>query len=102
MLKRCCIALFAIGFVSCNSIPPTPVDSVGSTQADGVLVSTKQLIRSAGQSIEFGGRPVDLVISPDGATVHIKDDRAIVSIDAGNWKIRQQLPFGEKEGGTMH
>ncbi len=102
MINRFCILLVAGCVCSCNSIPPNPPDSVGASQSGGTLVSTQQLIRPAGQSVEFPGRPVDLVLSPDGATLYAKDDRAILAIDAATWKIRQQLPFADKEGGTMH
>jgi YVTN family beta-propeller protein len=62
---------------------------------------THQVLRPAGQSLEFAGRPVDLVLSPDGKTLYVKDDRGLVVIETKNWKIRQELKF-ESGGGSMH
>jgi 23S rRNA U2552 (ribose-2'-O)-methylase RlmE/FtsJ len=49
--------------VSCDKSTTSPVDTVGMQRDGGVVVSTQQLIRPAGQSVEFAGRPVDLVVS---------------------------------------
>jgi YVTN family beta-propeller protein len=93
--------MMAAAVASCRGESPKAVESVGKT-ADGTLVPTRQLIRPAGQSVEFGGRPVDLILSPDGKSVFVKDHRSILMIDAASLEIRHQLPFGDKEGGTMH
>jgi YVTN family beta-propeller protein len=71
---------------------------VGPTK-DGVIVSTEQLVRPAGGVVEFGGRPVDLVVAPDGKSVYVKDNRGLVVIDQATWKVRQQISIG---GGSMH
>jgi len=68
---------------------------------DRHLVATHQVIRPAGKSVEFGGRPVDMVLSPDGKTLYVKDNRGLVVIETHNWKIRQELKF-ERGGGSMH
>ncbi|QDV32291.1 bifunctional YncE family protein/alkaline phosphatase family protein [Tautonia plasticadhaerens] len=65
------------------------------------MVSTRQLIRPAGRSVEFGGRPVDLVASGDGTRVYVKDNRGVVVLDADSWEVLQELPFPEG-GGSMH
>ena len=70
--------------------------------ADGHhVVATGQDLHPAGDSLEFGGRPVDLVLSPDGNTLYVKDNRGLVVVDAAAWKIRQQLSFPEG-GGSVH
>ncbi|MCC6445770.1 MAG: beta-propeller fold lactonase family protein [Armatimonadetes bacterium] len=74
---------------------------VGPVEGGGHIVPTLQRIRPAGQSVEMGGRPVDLTLSPDGKTVYIKDDRGLVVVDAESWQMRQELPFKEG-GGSMH
>jgi len=56
-------------------------------------MATDQLIRPAGQSVEFGGRPVDLALAPDGRTIYVKDNRGLLVIDTATWKIRQELKF---------
>src|SRR5262249_52422607 len=70
---------------------------------DGVRVPTGQLVRPAGESLAFAGRPVDLALSPDGKWLFVKDNRGLVVIDAAAWKLVQKLPFGKwKGGGSMH
>ncbi len=59
---------------------------------------TRQLIRPAGESVEFAGRPVDLVVSPDGRFVVAKDNLGLVLIDAAAWRTNQELKF--PEGGS--
>jgi len=43
---------------------PLRQQHVGSYEGDGIIVPTGQLIRPAGQTLAFGGRPVDLALSP--------------------------------------
>jgi YVTN family beta-propeller protein len=76
--------------------------TVGSTENGGVLVPTRQVVRPAGQSLTFPGRPVDMALSPDGRRLYVKDNRGIVVIDAAAWKVAQELGFGEGQGGSMH
>ncbi|HEU0039260.1 MAG TPA: phosphoesterase, partial [Verrucomicrobiae bacterium] len=76
-------------------------DRVGPLSSAGHLTATHQLIRPAGQSVEFGGRPVDLVASPDGRTLYVKDNRGLVVIDAATWRIRQEFKFNGG-GGSVH
>ena len=78
-----------------------PVKHVGPLAGGGHLTSTHQLIRPAGQSVEFGGRPVDLVMSPDGRSLYVKDNRGLVVIDAATWQIRQELKFSAG-GSSVH
>jgi len=61
---------------------------------------TWQILKPAGQQISFGGRPVDMVIAPDGKTVYVKDDRGLVVLTADSWKLKQELKF-EEGGGSM-
>ena len=44
---------------------PLQRQHVGPNQGGGMIVPTGQLIRPAGQTFAFGGRPVDLAIPPD-------------------------------------
>jgi YVTN family beta-propeller protein len=77
------------------------IERVGSLAGGGHIVSTHQALHPAGQSLEFGGRPIDLVLSPDKRTLYVKDDRGLVVIDVGAWKIRQELKF-LAGGGSTH
>jgi len=67
-------------------------DNVGPLPV-GHLTPTHQLIRPVGQAVEFNGRPVDLVASPDGRTIYVKDSGGLLAIDVASWQIRQQLKF---------
>jgi len=72
-------------------------------QADkSQIAATSQLIRPAGLSAEFKGRPVDIALSPDNNTAYILDNRGLVVMDAKTWKIRQETSFPEGGGGSMH
>lgn len=79
-----------------EDIPP-----VGSMTDGATVVTTAQLVRPAGQTIEFAGRPVDLVLSERGDVVVMKDNRGLVVVDAANWSLRQELSFEGREGGSM-
>ena len=77
----------------------SPVFSrVGLRENSGVLVATGETLHPTGQSVTFGGRPVDIALSPDGSTVFLKDNRGLVVIDKEGWSIRQELPV--PAGGT--
>jgi YVTN family beta-propeller protein len=54
--------------------------------------------------VEFRGRPVDLVLSPDGKTIYAKSNAQLLAIDAATWTIRQELKYPAKIGGnaSMH
>jgi len=67
------------------------IQQVGPLESGGHLTATHQLLRPAGQSVEFGGRPIDLVLSPDRRTLYVKDNRGLVVIDVDSWKVRQEL-----------
>jgi YVTN family beta-propeller protein len=71
---------------------------VGETDA-GVVVPTAQLIRPAGKVLEVHSRPVDAVLSPDGGTLYVKDNRGVVVVDAATWTVRQEI--GMKGGTSM-
>jgi YVTN family beta-propeller protein len=64
-------------------------------------LATGQYLHPAGTAIRFGGRPVDLALSPDHKTLYIKDNRGVVVADAVTWTLRQELPF-PAGGGSMH
>src|ERR1043166_2817131 len=81
--------------------PAGAADRVGPFASGRHLTATHQWIRPAGQSVEFGGRPVDLAASPDGHTLYVKDNRGLVVIDAATWRIRQEFKFNGG-GGSVH
>ncbi len=93
MLPSLCV------FLGCQ---PKPVERVGPLGSGGHMMATHQLVRPAGESVEFGGRPVDLALAPDGRTVYVKDNQGLRVIDAATWKIRQELKFSSGGGGSVH
>ncbi len=70
-------------------------------QVDRELVPTRQWIRPAGDSLAYPGRPVDLAVTSDQATVIVKDNLGLAFLDLPNWELRQRLKFPEG-GGSMH
>ncbi|MEI2723718.1 MAG: bifunctional YncE family protein/alkaline phosphatase family protein [Verrucomicrobiota bacterium] len=100
-MKRC---FFPIGaaccLLGCQTNPIEQVEQVGPASTGGHIVSTYQALHPAGESLEFTGRPVDLVLSPDGETLYVKDNRGLVVIDVPAWKIRQELKFPAGAGST--
>ncbi|MGQ9879802.1 MAG: alkaline phosphatase family protein [Armatimonadota bacterium] len=97
--------VFAFGWIliACAFALPAPKSPmrVGSQSGGATVVSTAQLERPAGDTLQFGGRPVDMVLSPDGRTLYVKDHRGILVVDVEAWKVRQELLFG-RGGSSMH
>jgi YVTN family beta-propeller protein len=91
--------LLLLGF-AVNALAADAV-RVGDDIDGARVVPTRQLIRPAGRSVEFNGRPVDLALSPDGASVYVKDNRGLVVLDTATWTVRQELAF-PTGGGSMH
>src|ERR1051326_924360 len=78
-----------------------PDISVGQLVNGEQSLPSKQLLRAAGQQIQFSGRPVDLAISPGGDTIYIKNINNLVVVDAVSWSIRQTLSY-PNSGASMH
>ncbi|MDA1190933.1 MAG: hypothetical protein O3A46_04525, partial [Candidatus Poribacteria bacterium] len=61
-------------------------------QDDGTyIVATTQRIDPAGESVAFPGRPTDLALSPDGATIAVKNQNNLVFIATTTNEIAQTL-----------
>ena len=95
--------LYAL-YVASPSHSQEPPARVGpDPDRGGVVVATRQLLRPAGRSVEFEGRPIDLALGPDGGMLFAKDNRGLVAIDVDAGNVAQELPFpGKGEGGSMH
>src|SRR4051812_8728120 len=74
---------------------------VGDKVDGGTIVSTQQLIRPAGKSLQFDGRPVDLCLSHDGKTAFLKGNRYLTVVDLEKWAVKQELEIGDG-GASMH
>lgn len=73
---------------------------VGPQPGGAHMVSTAQMVRPAGDSLSFAGRPVDMALSPDGRTLYVKDNRGVVVVDVETWQTRQELLFA-RGGSSM-
>jgi YVTN family beta-propeller protein len=82
-------------------LPASVPQQVGPRPEGSHFVATGQLLRPAGESLQFGGRPVDIALSPDKRTLYVKDNRGIVVVDVETWKVRQELLVG-RGGSSMH
>src|SRR5690348_17260468 len=98
LLRLLVLSPLLIAFLSCRAAPQDADDdrSVGSAADGGVIVATGQLLHPAGKSIEFHGRPVDIVLSPDGKTAYVKSDFSVFVIDVAADRVRQELKYPEK------
>lgn len=70
---------------------------LGVQGTGNILVPTSQLLTPAGRSLTFSGRPVDLALSPDGATLAVLNMKDLVFIDVAGEKIREILPLVSAE-----
>jgi YVTN family beta-propeller protein len=95
-----CVA-FACALVAVSSALGADVQ-VGPLADGGYVVSTKQLIRPAGESLEFSGRPVDLLLSPDHKTLYVKTNNSLIVVNTLQWTIRQKLALGKGNEGSYH
>ncbi len=74
---------------------------VGPQPGGEHVVPTLQWLRPFGDTLQYGGRPIDLALAPNGRFLYVKDNKGVVAVDASSWTLRQQLPFGDT-GGSMH
>jgi YVTN family beta-propeller protein len=92
--------LACIATARTHGAPPDEATPVGPV--DGAMkVPTGQIVRPAGRSISYGGRPLDLCLSADGALAFIKNTGGVSVIDTRDWRLTQALSFVE-DNGSMH
>jgi YVTN family beta-propeller protein len=69
-------------------------DAQVGRQADGsVVVTTNQVLTPAGRQVEFRGRPLSVVLSPDGRTAAFLNGtyQAIILVDVDTWTVKQEF-----------
>jgi YVTN family beta-propeller protein len=81
---------------------PLQQQHVGQVETGGLIVPTGQLIHPAGQTVAFGGRPLDIGLSPDRQTVFVKNAASLVVLAAADWRVVQDLAYPKGEAGSMH
>jgi len=52
--------------------------------------------------LAFGGRPVDIGLSPDQHVLFIKNTESVTVLDATHWQLIQNLAYPQGEAGSMH
>src|SRR5262245_21542762 len=68
---------------------------VGPQGTGATVVTTGQLVRPAGTTIEFPARPVDFVLSRDGQLAYVKENQGITVLETNPLRIRQRLDLGD-------
>jgi YVTN family beta-propeller protein len=96
--SRAGLLLLAASSVACTA--PEPDRQVGELAGGGHVVATEQIVRPAGTTTVFDGRPLDLVVAPNGRFVFAKEDSSVVALDAQRWEVASRLEL--KEGCSMH
>ena len=65
------------------------------------LLPTYQMIHPAGTSLDLGGRPVDMAMSPDGRRVYVKNAGGLNVVNTADWRAVQYLKY-PGGGATLH
>ncbi|HOC57716.1 MAG TPA: autotransporter-associated beta strand repeat-containing protein [Verrucomicrobiota bacterium] len=88
-----------IGFYRVTQFPSEI--QIGQLPYGEQCISSKEIIRAAGRQVQFFGLPGDLVLSPDGTTVYIKNHNNMWVVDAASWTLVQSLGY-PASGASMH
>ena len=86
-------------FYRVGQIRPDP--RVGPLPDEEQMIPSKQILRAAGQQVQFSGRPVDLVLSPDGKVVYLKNINSLLVVDAATWTQLQTASY-PGSGASLH
>ena len=78
-----------------------PDIQVGQLPFGEESVPTRQILRAAGQQLQFTGRPVDLALAPDGKAVYVKNIDKLLVVDTASWRLLQSLSY-PASGASMH
>ncbi len=78
-----------------------PEMQVGQLPNGEQSLPSKQILRAPGRQLQFGGRPVDLALSPDGKTAYIKNMSNLLVVNAVSWSLLQTLSY-PASGASMH
>ena len=76
---------------------------VGPVGDGSIFMPTGQLVRPAGVTRAFAGRPVGIALGKDGKFAYVKDRYALRVFDTATWTETQKpLTFPHKDGSSMH
>ncbi len=65
---------------------------VGDRDPSRVVVPTNQVLSPLGRQVPFGGRPVDIALSPNGKWLAVLDRAAVLIIEPESGKIVSRVP----------
>src|ERR1700722_1569379 len=95
-------AMLAANCLALDSLSDSPrSQQVGPLTNGAQWLPSRQILRVAGQRLQFSGRPVDLALSPDGRTVFVKNMKNLLVVDAASWRLSQTLDY-PGSGASMH
>ena len=101
-MKRLLLASCVLIPLGCAATEPAESDDPAGPRAQGGhVLPTHQVVEPAGTAIAFDGRPLDLVASPDGRFVFVKEKASVLTLDARTLAIAGRFR-AEKLGGSMH
>ncbi len=89
----------AMGFYRVSQTKPDI--QIGQLPYGEQCLSSKEIIRAPGSQVQFYGLPVDLVLSPDGTLVYIKNYTNMWVVDAATWTLQQTLDY-PASGASLH
>ena len=97
LIGICCLVALSSTFFGQDAPKVGPV-------GDGShFMATGQLVRPAGITRAFAGRPVGIALGKDGKFAYVKDRYAIRVFDTATWTETQKpLTFPHKDGASMH
>lgn len=78
------VGLATLSLAGCNLVALN-TQKVGP-QPQGVMAPNGLLVRGVGQKVEFPGRPVDMVFTPDHSLIAVKDLNLLRLLDPVSWK----------------
>ncbi|MBS1707193.1 MAG: bifunctional YncE family protein/alkaline phosphatase family protein [Armatimonadetes bacterium] len=84
--------LATLATVACLGLSPVAVRRVGRF-GNAAFLPSGHRAEGAGQFLEFGGRPVDAVVSADGKTLFIKDMSVVRAVDVATWTETGHSPL---------
>jgi YVTN family beta-propeller protein len=96
------LAMFATRCVAADKLSgPALREQVGPLPEGGQSIPSEQVLRVAGRRLQFSGRPVDLVLSPNGKTIFVKNMKNLLVVDAASWALLQTLSY-PASGASLH
>lgn len=80
-----------------SEAPPSQAKSydqsrVGDSDPERIIVPTNQVLSPLGRQVAYGGRPVDLALSPDGRWLAVLDRAAVLLINPETAQVVSRAP----------